>query len=307
MGLYESSLMSHAAQSEPAELPTRHTAVVSPGRKISYYKYPTGTTQPEATIVFAHAASFHGRIWDQTIRRLSGNYACISFDFYGHGHSSGSAGDRPASPDSWLDLFDDISSLLDQVEIDGPLVGVGHSLGGAGLFATCLRSADLFDALWVYEPVVFRSLAAITEVGESLAQRAETRRATFDDANHALSWFSDRRPLSDIDPTVLVDYIEHGAIVHPDGIQLSCTPAVEASIYRLGGKLDLFSTANDVKVPALLAVGGLDPLAQKFATDLAQVVASSQVEVFDELSHLGPLERPDLIATSIRQFLTTRV
>lgn len=82
-----------------------------------------GTGSP--TIVFESGLGTPLNNWDQIQSRISDNYKTISYDRKGIGQSP--ATDDPRTIEN---LVNDLDNLIHQNEIDGPIVLVGHSLGG---------------------------------------------------------------------------------------------------------------------------------------------------------------------------------
>ena len=82
-----------------------------------------GTGSP--TIVFESGLGTPLNNWDSIQTRISGNYKTISYDRKGIGQSP--ATDNPRTIDN---LVNDLDILISQNKIDGPIVLVGHSLGG---------------------------------------------------------------------------------------------------------------------------------------------------------------------------------
>ncbi len=82
-----------------------------------------GTGNP--TIVFESGLGTPLNNWDSIQTRISDNYKTISYDRKGIGQSP--ATDSPRTIEN---LVNDLDILISQNKIDGPIVLVGHSLGG---------------------------------------------------------------------------------------------------------------------------------------------------------------------------------
>jgi pimeloyl-ACP methyl ester carboxylesterase len=82
-----------------------------------------GTGSP--TIIFESGLGTPLNNWDSIQTRMSDNYKTISYDRKGIGQSP--ATDNPRTIEN---LVNDLDILIRQNEIDGPIVLVGHSLGG---------------------------------------------------------------------------------------------------------------------------------------------------------------------------------
>jgi hypothetical protein len=77
------------------------------------------------TIIFESGLGTPLNNWDKIQTSISANYKTLSYDRKGLGGSP--ATDKPRTIDN---LVNDLDSLISQNKIDGPLVLVGHSLGG---------------------------------------------------------------------------------------------------------------------------------------------------------------------------------
>ncbi|PCJ64859.1 MAG: hypothetical protein COA58_11325 [Bacteroidetes bacterium] len=82
-----------------------------------------GTGSP--TIVFESGLGTPLNNWDSIQTRISDNYKTISYDRKGIGESP--ATDNPRTIEN---LVNDLDNLISQNKIDGPIILVGHSLGG---------------------------------------------------------------------------------------------------------------------------------------------------------------------------------
>ncbi len=82
-----------------------------------------GTGRP--TIIFESGLGNPLNNWDRVQTRISENYKTISYDRKGIGQSP--ATDNPRTIEN---LVNDLDILISQNKIDGPMVLVGHSLGG---------------------------------------------------------------------------------------------------------------------------------------------------------------------------------
>ncbi len=278
--------------------PTTNVCRTSSNLEVYFYDY--GGIGP--TILFAHAASFHGRIWDQTISDLLSEYRCVTFDFRGHGNSSGTINNPSPLDQTWESLFADIPEVIDQLNPGGPIFGAGHSLGGTGLIFSQLQDPTLFDALWVYEPIIVEPNPAFGDICEDLARGAEKRKTSFISSQEAVDNFSGRPPFDTIEPRVLTDYVDHGTAPSQDEVRLRCLPDTEAATYRNAVYLDIFDQTQHIEIDVCVVTGSIDPFAIQAGQNLSANIPSATIISMAELGHLGPLESPSQAATSITEF-----
>jgi alpha-beta hydrolase superfamily lysophospholipase len=97
--------------------------------------------------VIVHGLGEHIGRYDHVARRLAGNgFQVVGYDQRGHGRSGGGRGAIPA----WDSLLDDLARVIDAArrEFGGPLVLVGHSLGGLVVGRFVAESLAASPAAW---------------------------------------------------------------------------------------------------------------------------------------------------------------
>jgi pimeloyl-ACP methyl ester carboxylesterase len=255
-------------------------------------------------LVMAHAAGFHGRVWQPLARRLDDRYRCMAFDVRGHGDSA-----PPATPTfCWHELALDALAAVDGLGLrpDEHPYGVGHSSGATALLLAEQARPGTFAALYCFEPVV---VAADPPLGRDpdnlLAATTRRRRATFESCEEAYAHYTTRPPLADLDPEALDAYVTYGFDSVGEGpVRLKCRPEHEARIYEMATAHDCYGRLTEIACPVMLARGAaseacLPGPARSVAARLAQPV----IEVLPDLGHLGPLEDPEAVAASIDRFV----
>ncbi len=91
-------------------------------------------------IVFAHGWCCTGRVWHEQVLALADRYRLVTYDQPGHGRTS-----RPATDTYTVDLLGDtLAAVIRGATRPGPIVLVGHSLGGMTLFNVSRRHPELF-------------------------------------------------------------------------------------------------------------------------------------------------------------------
>ena len=99
-------------------------------------------------ILFCHATGFHGRIWDNVIRKLNNKHV-ISLDLRGHGFST-----KSPPPYPWESIAPDIISLIEKMDLKN-VIGVGHSMGGYIITTVAGLIPDRFGGLVLCDPSLF--------------------------------------------------------------------------------------------------------------------------------------------------------
>ncbi|MFM7894111.1 MAG: alpha/beta fold hydrolase [Actinomycetota bacterium] len=275
----------------------------SNGVRIAVYDEPamSGSNPP---ILFSHATGFHGRVFAPVAEHLR-DHDCITFDYRGYG-------DTPA-PHGWSLTWDGFGDDAFAVARDTArnsgdssarprLVGVGHSMGGAGLVMAALREPQLFAALVLFEPIIFppESRARAREANP-LAEITRRRRRTFSDFDAARANFAAKPPLNSLHPEALDAYVRHGFAQRSDGVHLKCDPEFEAQTYEMGAMHDTWQRLGEMKVPTHVIAGAhaeMSPAA--IAPRVAELLGNAKFVEWRDLGHFGPLEDPARFASFIR-------
>ena len=118
--------------------------------------YAADPVPGEPTIVFVHGYALNLDCWHFQREFFRGKHRLVFYDQRSHGRS-GRSEDEHATIDQ---LGDDLRQVLAQVVPEGPVVLVGHSMGGMALMAFADRHPDLFA-----ERVVGAALISTTAGG----------------------------------------------------------------------------------------------------------------------------------------------
>ncbi len=138
-----------------------------------------------------------------------------------------------------------------------------------------------------------------------LAAAARRRRAGFASRQDAYEHYASRPALAGLDSAALRAYVDHGLEDLEDGgVRLRCRPEHEALIAEMATDHDCFARLATVTCPVMLAGGGATDELDRTTRPLAARLARAQTEVLPGLGHLGPLEDPGAVATSVDRFLT---
>lgn len=253
--------------------------------------------------LLCHATGFHGAVWEPLSAALGDGFARWAVDFRGHGASTV----PPGTPLDWHGMADDVIASVHAIgAAPGELLGVGHSMGGAALLLAEQARPGTFAGLWLFEPITPPPMdGAAMAGGGGLAEGALRRRRSFPGVGDALANFAAKPPLSVLRADALHAYVRHGLRAGEDGaLHLACRPEDESQIYRGGGSHGAFQLLGQVECPVVVACGEeLGPSA--FAPAVADALAAGRLEQHPHIGHFGPLEAPNHLAASIRDFALT--
>lgn len=185
-----------------------------------------------APIFFAHANGFPADCYQVLFDQLKPHPIRFIEEF-------GKNSDRP---DSWEELGDEIIAHLDQ-DKPGPVVGLGHSFGGVGVFFAARKRPDLFSRIILLDPPFFGwkrrwlvapfQLMGLAEKVVPPAIKALQRKDQFECREEARSYFSGKRFFQTFHPQAFEDYLTHGLIENGSGVTLRVSKEKEARYFAV--------------------------------------------------------------------------
>lgn len=257
-------------------------------------------------LILSHGNGLNAGMWRAVLPFLLPHFHCWGLDLRGHGAN------RPASVTYDVDrdrFAEDVFAAIDHVTgvADEPVYYAAHSLGGAAGIHAARRRPDRFRALWLFEPVVIPTGFVRPGPPTFLIEASRRRRMEFESAEEALENFCSKPPFSTCDPDAVRGYVEIGLReLDADGdnrVRLSCEGENEARVFGSGQPID-FAELAVIECPAVIARGADTGDAHAIPAAMAQPVSdalpNARLEVFDGLTHFGPMEAPEAIARSIR-------
>ena len=101
---------------------------------------PPDAAAADLTVIFSHGFALNSDAWHYARRDLAPLARLVAYDQRSHGRSG------RAHPDTHSidQLGDDLGRVLDDVAPDGPVVLVGHSMGGMSIMALADQRPELF-------------------------------------------------------------------------------------------------------------------------------------------------------------------
>lgn len=249
------------------------------------------------TLVFSHANGFPGACYRKLYDFLKDDFDVLYVDRFGH---------DPRYPvsDGWPRLA---AQLLDFIaaRATGPVIGVGHSLGGYLTALAAAQRPELFSTIILLDsPLLGRWKGTALELVKRLglvdrvtpARLTRERRRRWASVESVYHHFQARVPFRHFDPNCLRDYAQFGTVAVAGGVQLAFDPDVEYRIYCTIPH-DLAGTLEKIKMPAGF-IGGRQS-AEVRRAGLAATRRHFQVQLIDG-SHLLPFEHPRSTAAAVR-------
>jgi pimeloyl-ACP methyl ester carboxylesterase len=141
------------------------------------------------------------------------------------------------------DLHNYSKELINNIERNytQPIVGIGHSFGGAVTFLAAASRPDLFERVILLDPIVFsakkrlairllKKLGLLAHIGP--ANKTLKRRLHFSNTDEANAHFSKKKLFNNFNEQCFRAYVEHGFISSENGIKLAFDRKIEAEIFN---------------------------------------------------------------------------
>lgn len=278
------------------------------GIELAFFEWGTSLRGREPSLLLVHATGFHARCWDPVVRRLGPRHV-LALDQRGHGRS------ERVAIGHWRVFGEDAAAFVRALG-GGPVVGVGHSMGGHALVDAAAAFPEGFERLVLVDPVIAAPDSYAGGGWTVQSPRGELhptakRKRHFASSREMFERFCNRRPYSLFTPEALWAYCEHGLLPRSDGagFELACPPEIEASIYltsRTNG--GVIERARSVRVPVLVVRAKAPPPDRSLMDfessptwpGLASVLPRGRDLFLPEWTHFLPMQSPELAARIIR-------
>lgn len=224
-------------------------------------------------------------------------------------------GSSPDGLKDWHGFSDDYLRFISQ-NPSGPVLAVGHSMGGIIALRAALRQQDKFRGLVLIDPVLFhpwqiliRRLLITTGMiyrFHPLIKTTRFRRRQFTDLDKVFQGFRQKPVFRYFDDASLKAYVDGIVVPKPGGgYQLAYSPEWEMHIYATGvwNDLDLWRNLYKLKIPLLVIRGDeTDTFNLNAFHLLKRRRPDARLLNLTNATHLIPLERPQEVGKAIIQF-----
>ena len=252
----------------------------------------------EPGALFVHATGFTKELWRPVIDAMGAAgepVAGVAFDQRGHGDSP-----PLAIPMDWSEIGGDVEQVAASID-PRPLIGVGHSSGGAAIAITAIVHSEAFHHLVLIEPIITPPPFERHE-SDPMAAVAEGRRSSFRDRATALAHFRSTGAFAGWVDGAIDAYVESGLRDANGEVVLKCAPATEAEHYRSGWAHSTWDRLGDITCPVSLVVGAESTTHRgHYLDELTARFPEVELTVVPNTSHFVPMERPDVVAAAINQ------
>lgn len=246
-------------------------------------------TAHRVPVLWIHGYPLSGALWGIQTADLADIARQITPDLRGHGRSAATP-----PPYAMAQLADDCIGVLDHLEIPGPVVVGGLSMGGYVAFEICRRHPGRVAGLIL---AATRAGADSDEARSARDQAAETARS------EGVATVVDGMLPKLFAPENLVAQAELVDAVRAMMLETSVDGMVGA-LAAMRDRPDSTADLPGFDVPALVLHGAEDqliPVAE--AEAMAGALPDAELSVIPDAGHLPNLERPEEFNEAVREFL----
>ncbi|MGB1262196.1 MAG: alpha/beta fold hydrolase [Cognaticolwellia sp.] len=209
-----------------------------------------------------HGTGFSAMTLAAMASQLPSDYSIWLTDVPGHGGSTQPTTKMP----NWQKMANTIADaiyLQADVKNNGPLIGIGHSMGGVLTLLAAVKYPDLFSETILLDPVLFQTEMIMAQQLMRATGLWRQRALVKSVANRTSQWPNLAAMKTDIaskafykpwHEKVISDYCQYSTNVNPDNtVSLSCKPSWEASIFGSYPK-GLWHAVHTIEIPVNILV-----------------------------------------------------
>ena len=276
--------------------PILRSFVAHDGLEISYSEWDNAPDGP--LIVLVHATGFCKEVCSPVVDDLfdlTGPLRAIAIDQRAHGDSA-----SPPVPFDWWDVGRDIVELAADSE---PIIGVGHSAGGAALILAELCRPGTFQGLVLVEPIILPPPYGRFP-SNPMAAGARRRRDWFPSREAAYENWRTKPAFADWQERALQAYVEGGLRPHGDGFTLKCSREAEAEFFTAATDHRAWDRLGEIEVETVLMAGEHSSTHREpFLREMAGRIGGADWEIVSNSGHMVWMERPETIAGRVARLV----
>ncbi len=261
----------------------------------------------DALLLLGHATGFCKEVWRPLVAELREQgvgTTALAWDARGHGSAP------PFESDvTWRTFANDLVDLIDELSPKAPIVGVGHSMGGAAMVMVDMMRPGLLSGMVLIEPVIIaphlRGTGDEPLVDDHpLAVMAALRRPTFPSRQAAADSYRSKPLFTRWHEDAFSGYLEGGLVPHPEGVALACRPEVESAVFAASAETRIYERLDQLTAPIRLLISDFPGVLEAVMDALEGRLPNAKTSFLTGQSHMVVMERPDLVAAEIADFLS---
>ncbi len=269
-----------------------------------------GPKDAPLSIACAHGLVENHLMWHYLARDLRGEFRIVAYDARGHGNSGPAKGPEGTTAFDSHTLGADLAAVVDQATT-GPVVVVGHSLGGMTALARLVlerKEREHIAGAVIVNSAFTAELAGWGRRGNTAPRIFErlgdlAHRAVGDDAKRI-----DRLRTGVSDLALLISRSIFGKDPSPRHIAVAfhmfeTTPSQTLAAAFDLADFDVHAQLRSIDVPTLVIAGTRDILTPVFLSrEIANEVPDAELVILEGCGHMAPFERHGEVVAHVRKF-----
>jgi pimeloyl-ACP methyl ester carboxylesterase len=245
---------------------------------------------PGPVVLLLHGFPLSRAMWQEQLTGIGSIYRVVAPDLRGHGNSP-----VPEGVYTMDAMADDVVELLETLEIAGPVVVGGLSMGGYVALSLVARYPTRVRALMLMD----------TRAGADTPEAAQGREAS------AQAVLAANSPRTVVDAMLPRLFCKMTLEQRPERVEPMRAIMQQISPQGVAGALRGMATRPDrrgdlpkLAVPTLVLVGEEDVIAPPAeAKAMAESIPNARLEVIPHAGHMSPYENPSVVNAAILRFL----
>lgn len=255
------------------------------------------------TLHFAHANGFPADCYGRFLRGLVDAGSVLKIPLLCHDPA------YPVNP-GWTNMADEIATSVRR-QAHGPVIGIGHSMGGLCTLIAAHRHPGLFSGLILMDPPVMNGipglmmgLAKLTGQVDRVtpAGRSKHRREVWPDREAARANLEHKALFRDFEPECFDDYLRYGLEDVPEGVRLRYRAAAEVEVFR-NGPWNMWAYRKPLGLPGAI-ITGEDSEFRSLGTHVRLARQQHLQHLVMPGGHMFPLEYPDETAERVSRLVS---
>ncbi|KAK9468931.1 alpha/beta-hydrolase [Lipomyces arxii] len=291
-------------------------------------------TQGDVTLVAAHANGFGKELYEplfislleQLEKRGIKIRSILITDVVNQGESGVINENKLGDCFNWIDVSRDLFVILQVIDPPQPVIGIGHSFGGAHIFGLGILHPSIFCGIVGIDPII-ETKSDSPSIGIAPAKLSSHRKDIWASKHEAVKYFKSRKSYQRWDPRVLDLWLKYGLRKLPtrlypetnnsDAVTLTTTKyqevwafvqaSTDAKKRRKHMALErpdpacVYEQLHRINIPVLYIVGGQSSVSQRIKKKMA-VTKNAKLVTITDGSHFVPFEYVDETAMHITDF-----
>jgi pimeloyl-ACP methyl ester carboxylesterase len=240
------------------------------------------------SLVFLHGIGGGHHAWDRQLPWFAGRgHAAHAWDQPGYGESA------LVEPYDLEQVAAALKRLIEALD-EGPVVLVGHSMGGFIALETYARHPDLVKAL-----VLGFTSAAFGGASGDFAKQFVAERLAPLDAGKSMAEIAAK-----LMPSLAGTKSDAAGVARAERVMAGIPPATYRKAVTLLTTFDRRALLPAIKVPTLLVAGSDDRTASASVIErMAAKIPGAEYALLEGCGHLGPMDQPDEFNRVLEKFL----